>query len=66
MSHENNTELLEQGYELAEEITNHPSGYDKAILKAIEDNDLDKLRYLITVVNGELAQASFHDEGQAV
>jgi hypothetical protein len=61
MSNQSNARLLERGYQLAEEVTGHPSGADTSILKAIEDNDLEVLMYLVNMVEAELSREHFHN-----
>ena len=61
MSEITNQLLLERAYEAADTITNHPSGYDKLIYKAIEDNNLDEVRRLTALVESELAQDHFYN-----
>lgn len=63
MSNQSNTELLERANELLEDITNHPSGYDKLLQKAIDDNDLVGIRYLTTFIEGELSKDHFYSRG---
>ena len=60
MSTESNSALYGRAYELAEEITNHPSGYDKSLFAAIEAGDLDNIRELVSKVEGLLAIENFH------
>ena len=62
MSNIENAVLLEFAYETAEAITNHPSGYDKVLLKAIADGDLDEVRRLLAVIEGTLSQEHFFNE----
>ena len=64
MSQEDNTNLLERGYELAEEFVSHPSGIDKSILAAINSGDLEKVRYQISKCEGYLAQEHFYGTEQ--
>ena len=61
MSNESNSALFERAYQAAEEITNHPAGYDKALYAAIEGNNLDEVRRLVTLVEGELSRQHFYD-----
>ena len=61
MSNISNTNLIERASELAEEITNHPSGYDKLLLNAIKANDLTEVSRLVSVVESGLAQEHFHN-----
>lgn len=61
-----NTKLLERAYELAEDITNHPSGYDKRIRQLIEDNNLEELQHVVTKIESELAQEHFYGYDLAV
>lgn len=62
MSNQNNTDLLERGYELAERVLG--TGHDKQIFQAIEDNDFKKLERLIKDVESqeELAWSEQFDE----
>lgn len=61
MSNPTNEALIERAHELAEEITNHPSGYDTALVLALERNDLDEVQRLVTFIEGEMSQAHFHN-----
>jgi phage terminase Nu1 subunit (DNA packaging protein) len=61
MSNLTNEILIEQAYELADELTGHPSGADKRIYELIDKNDLDNLREFITKISRELAQEHFHN-----
>lgn len=61
MSNESNVILFERAYQAADEITNHPSGLDKSIYQAIEDNNLDEVRRLTVKAEGLLAQAHFYN-----
>lgn len=65
MSQTNNNHLIERANELLEEITNHPSGYDTLLVKAVESGDLDEVRRVVTLVEGELSHEHFanHDMG---
>lgn len=60
MSNESNSALYGRAYELAEEITNHPSGLDKALFSAIEGGDLDTMKYLVSKIEGILSQEHFY------
>lgn len=59
MSNQINTELLERAAELIDELTSHPSGYDKILEDCIDRNDLDALQHHVAVIEGELAQEYF-------
>ena len=59
MSDLDNTILLERGYELAEEFTNHPARMDDQLLNAIESNDLSELKHLVSICEGILSQEQF-------
>jgi hypothetical protein len=63
MSNKTNDELVERANELIEEITNHPSGYDKVLQNALNSGDLDKLFFTVSVVEGELAKENFYSRG---
>jgi hypothetical protein len=59
MSNAVNDNLIERAHELAEEITSHPSGYDKTLLQALERGDLEDVRRLVVFIEGELSRAHF-------
>lgn len=61
MSNNTNENLLERAAELIDELASHPSGYDKALIKAIDANDLQEVRYLVVKLEGELSQEHFHN-----
>lgn len=61
MSNESNSILYGRAYEVAEEAVNHPSGLDKALFAAIEDGDLDNIKYLTNKLEGLLAIENFHN-----
>lgn len=61
MSQEQNTILIERGYELAEELTSHPAGVDRGMLAALHSGDMDKIQYWITVCEGTLSQQHFYE-----
>lgn len=62
MSDTHNTILLERAYEVLEEVTNHPSGYDKALSEAIEKNDLEEIYRLTNMLEDELAKEHFYNK----
>lgn len=59
MSQDNNTALLEKAHDMIEEFASHPSGSDKALRQAVEDNDLDEVRRLTSLMEATLAQQEF-------
>jgi hypothetical protein len=56
MSDITNDNLSDRAYEAMEELTSHPSGIDKRIQEAVDNNDLVQLQYLTAVGEGILAQ----------
>lgn len=60
MSDTNNDQLLDKATDLLEDITDHPSGYDKLLSQAIKRNDMEELQTLVTKINGYLAQNYFY------
>jgi HPt (histidine-containing phosphotransfer) domain-containing protein len=60
--HQTNTNLLERAAELIDELVGHPSGADLVIIQAIDNNDLDELRFQVHRIEGELAQEHFHNK----
>jgi hypothetical protein len=60
MSNQVNQELLERAIELLEEITNHPSRLDVALSIALEENDLEEVSRLVSLIEGELARDEFY------
>lgn len=60
MSNITNDKLLDRASELLEEISDHPSGYDVLLSKAIESGDLDEVHRVVSYVEGQLAQDHFH------
>lgn len=64
--HQTNIKLLERAAELIDEITGHPSGADRALIAAVDSNDLDEVRYQVRRIEGELAQEHFRDYDLAV
>ena len=63
MSHAVNDTILERANDLLEEISGHPSKFDKLLEQAIEHNDLDEVYRLVTIIEGELAQEHFYNAG---
>lgn len=61
MSELRNSELLERASQLAEEITSHPSGYDKLLESAVESGDLDEVSRLVSRIESELSQEHFYN-----
>lgn len=61
MSNNTNSILIERAYELAEELTSHPAGIDKALLLAIETGDLENVQYWVTVAEGTLSAHNFYE-----
>lgn len=60
MSNDVNDNLIERARDLAEEITGHPSGYDKTLLACIDGGDLDELHRLVKLVEADLARDYFY------
>lgn len=63
MSHDTNSNLLERAYEVLEEISGHPSKYDKLLDKAIQREDLDEVHRLVNIIESDLAIEHFHNYG---
>lgn len=63
MSNNINEQLLIRAADLIDEITGHPSRLDIALEQAVEKSDLDEIYRIVTLVEGELAQESFHNDG---
>lgn len=61
MSNPINTNLIERANELIEEITSHPSGYDRRLQELIVSNDLEALYNLVIKIEGLLAQEHFRN-----
>lgn len=61
MSHQINTNLLERAAELIDQLTGHPSGLDKALVVAVEANDLNEVHRQVFKLEAELAQEHFHN-----
>lgn len=61
MSNSENDRLLDKAAELLEEISNHPSGFDKKLSEAILSGDLEEVHYWVHKINGELSQEHFHN-----
>lgn len=61
MSNEVNSNLFERAADLLDDFTNHPSGLDKQLEKAVESNDLDEIHRIVTICEGLLAQEHFHE-----
>lgn len=61
MSNQVNDTLLERAYELLENLTSHPSGYDKALATALENRDLERVHELVALLEAELSREHFHN-----
>lgn len=61
MSNQENDNIMQRAADLIDELTSHPSRADIALEQAIDRNDLDELRRLVTLYEGELAQAHFYN-----
>ena len=59
MSQDINTRLLERAADLLDDFTNHPSGLDKQLEKAIESNDLDEIHRVVSIMEGIQSQEHF-------
>jgi hypothetical protein len=64
--HQTNTNLLERAAELIDELASHPAGADKALIRAIDSNDLDQVRYQVQKIEGDLAREYFRGAGLTV
>lgn len=61
--HQTNTNLLERAAELIDELASHPSKSDRALIQAIDSNDLEQVRYQVQKIEGELAREYFRGAG---
>jgi hypothetical protein len=61
VSQQTNTKLLERAAELIDELTSHPSGLDETLIQAVGANDLNEVRRIVVLVEGELAQEHFRN-----
>lgn len=59
MSELNNTNLFERAAELIDQ--NLSTYREKALVKAIDENDLDELRRLVTQYEAEDSERHFHE-----
>lgn len=59
--HQTNTILLERAAELIDELASHPSGADRALIQAIDANDLEKVRHQVNKLEAELACEHFYN-----
>jgi hypothetical protein len=61
-----NTILLERAAELIDELMSHPSKSDEQLIEAINANDLDEVRRLVTKLEAELSEEHFRNYNLAV
>jgi hypothetical protein len=59
--HQTNTILLERAAELIDELASHPSGADRALVQAIDANDLDEIRCQVNKLEAELSREHFYN-----
>lgn len=65
MSNSINQELLDRAFDVLDECTSHPSGFDTLLARELNEPvpDLEQVRYYVIALEGALAQENFNEMG---